>query len=81
MLANSSTPASGFGVKTIRPSFMVDPEVMAGLAYGMLQGAFILSRVEGNPRLMSEHLRQFRRYLEVVFGVEQTGARARRAGA
>lgn len=56
------------------PRTTVDPDVLADLAYGVMQGAFILSRVEGNPRLMSEHLRQFRSYLELVFGVEPAGA-------
>ncbi len=51
------------------PRIPVDPEVLADMAYGVLQGAFILSRVRGQDGLMAAHVRQFRNYLELLFGV------------
>lgn len=51
----------------------VDPYVLADVAYGVFQGAFILSRSLGDKGLMSSHIREFRRYLEVLFGVVPTG--------
>lgn len=55
----------------------VEADLLADLAYGVLQGAFILSRMQGSSRLMADHLRQYRTYLELLFGVEDTGASAR----
>lgn len=54
-----------------------DPIVLADMAYGMLQGAFILGRVESNPDLMLEHLRQFRTFLELSFGTATADAAGR----
>lgn len=47
----------------------VDPGVLADLAYSVLQGAFILSRVKGEKPLMVEHIRQYRTYLELLGGM------------
>lgn len=46
-----------------------DPDVLADLGYGVLQGAFILARTMADPGLMAEHTRQFRNHLELLFGV------------
>ncbi|MDX1646499.1 MAG: TetR/AcrR family transcriptional regulator [Longimicrobiales bacterium] len=46
-----------------------DPHLLADMAYGILQGAFILRRSLDDPRLMARHIREFRRYLELLFGV------------
>jgi len=51
------------------PVVPVDPGVLADLAYSVLQGAFILSRVKGDESLMVEHIRQYRTYLELLGGV------------
>lgn len=46
-----------------------DPYLLADVAYGILQGAFILRRSLDDPGLMARHIREFRRYLELLFGV------------
>jgi TetR/AcrR family transcriptional repressor of nem operon len=46
-----------------------DPYLLADLAAGVLQGAFIMRRALGDRGLMTAHLRQFRSYLELLFGV------------
>lgn len=46
-----------------------DPYVLADMAYGVLQGAFILGRTFGNPSVIVTHMRQFRGFLELLFGV------------
>jgi TetR/AcrR family transcriptional repressor of nem operon len=51
-----------------------DPYLLADLASGILQGAFIMRRALGDRSLMARHLRQFRSYLELLFGVAETGA-------
>lgn len=53
-----------------QPRGPADPAVLADLAYGMLQGGFILSRVRGSARLMVEQLRQFVALLESLYGVD-----------
>ncbi len=58
----------------------VDPYLLADLGYGVLQGAFILRRSMDDPHLMARHAREFRRYLELLFGVAET-ARADGEGA
>jgi TetR/AcrR family transcriptional repressor of nem operon len=50
----------------------VEPYVLADLAYVVLQGAFILRRSRSDEGLMAEHLRQYKRYLELLFGVADT---------
>lgn len=47
----------------------VDPYVLADIGYGILQGAFILGRTLSDPGIMVTHLREFRRLLELLFGV------------
>lgn len=46
-----------------------DPYLLADVAYGVLQGAFILRRSLDDPGLMARHVREFRSYLELLFGV------------
>jgi len=57
----------------------VDPELLADLGAGVLQGAFIMRRALKDPRLKTAHLREFRRYLELLFGVAGDEARRREA--
>lgn len=45
-----------------------DPELLADLAYGVLQGAFILRRTLDQPNLMADHVRQLRTQIELLFG-------------
>lgn len=47
----------------------VDPYLLADVAYGVMQGAFILRRTLDDPGLMARHISEFRRYLELIFGV------------
>ena len=47
----------------------IDAGLLADMAYGMLQGAFILGRVQADPSLAIQHLRQFRHFIELQFGV------------
>lgn len=56
------------------PAAAVDPFVLAELAYGSLQGAFILARVRNDPDLMVRHIRHFRTYIELLGGVAEPGA-------
>lgn len=49
-----------------------DPYLLADLASGVLQGAFIMRRALRDGGLMSRHLRQFRGYLELLFGLAET---------
>lgn len=46
-----------------------DPYLLAELGMGVLQGAFILRRTLDDPGLMAAHARQFRSYVELLFGV------------
>ena len=46
----------------------IDPWLLADLAYGVLQGAFILRRSLDEPGLMARHIRELRRYVELLFG-------------
>lgn len=48
--------------------FETDPILLADLAYGVMQGAFILRRTLDQQNLMSDHIRQLRRQLELLFG-------------
>lgn len=52
----------------------VDPNLLADLAAGVLQGAFIMRRALRDRGLMTAHLRQFRTYLELLFGVADAGS-------
>lgn len=45
-----------------------NPYLIADVGYGILQGAFILGRTFSDPTIMLDHLRQFRTFLEVLFG-------------
>jgi TetR/AcrR family transcriptional repressor of nem operon len=47
----------------------VDPYLLADMGYAVLQGAFILRRSLSDAGLMARHTREFRRYLELLFGV------------
>jgi TetR/AcrR family transcriptional repressor of nem operon len=47
----------------------MDPHVVADFGYGVLQGAFILGRTLSDPSIMVTHLRQFRGFVELLFGV------------
>jgi TetR/AcrR family transcriptional repressor of nem operon len=56
----------------------MDPHVVADFGYGVLQGAFILGRTLSDPAIMVTHLRQFRGFVELLFGV--VGGEAGAAG-
>ena len=45
-----------------------DPYVLADLTYGVFQGAFILGRLQADPGLMVEHLKQIRVFLRLLIG-------------
>lgn len=51
------------------PTVDVDPDSVAELIYGILQGAFVLSRVRDDSSMMVEHIRHARRHVELLFGV------------
>jgi hypothetical protein len=46
----------------------------------VLQGAFVLSRVTGDPRLMAEHVRHVRTHVELLFGVPGTSSESLSVG-
>ena len=46
-----------------------DPYVLADLAYGVFQGAFILSRLREDTSIMVQQLRQLRHHFELQFGL------------
>lgn len=49
------------------PRVALDPEEVAELAYGVFQGAFILSRVHDDPSVIVRHTRQLRTWIELLF--------------
>jgi TetR/AcrR family transcriptional regulator, transcriptional repressor for nem operon len=49
-----------------------DPYLLADVASGVMQGAFIMRRTLRDPGLMAAHVRHFRNYLELLFGVAGT---------
>ena len=51
-----------------RPQLDTDPYVLADLAYGVLQGAFILSRTRSDRSVLIDHLRHLRNYLDLLLG-------------
>jgi len=51
-----------------------DPYVLADVAYAQLQGAYVLWRELGDPALMVRHVRQLRSYVQLLFGVAESGA-------
>lgn len=53
------------------PAVPSDPYLLADVAYGVLQGAFILSRVRRDPEVLVDHVRQFRASLEVLCGIAE----------
>ena len=53
-----------------------DPYVLADMAYGVMQGAFILTRALADPSVIVTHTRQLRRQLELVFGAVDAAVEA-----
>lgn len=51
------------------PPLEVDPDTLADLAYGIFEGALVVSRIERRPRIIADHMRHYRSYLELLFGV------------
>jgi TetR/AcrR family transcriptional repressor of nem operon len=49
------------------PKDEVDFEALADLATTMLEGAFVLGRTFGDPKLVARQLRQYRNYLDLLF--------------
>lgn len=46
-----------------------DGATLADLAYTVIEGSMLMARVRNDPSIMVEHLRQYRSYLEHLFGV------------
>lgn len=51
------------------PKVEADPYVLADLAYGVFQGAFILSKLREDNAVVVEQLRQLKMHFELLFGV------------
>lgn len=51
-----------------------DPDVLADAGYGVRQGGVILARMPGDPKVTARHVREFRTYLELLFGVEEAAS-------
>ncbi|MFO7653983.1 MAG: TetR/AcrR family transcriptional regulator [Candidatus Krumholzibacteriia bacterium] len=49
------------------PRGAVDPESLADMFTGVLEGAFIISRTMKEPQVFAQQLRHYRRYLELLF--------------
>lgn len=50
------------------PRLPVEPEHLADMMTGILEGAFILSKTMREPQAVARQLRQYRNYLELLFG-------------
>lgn len=55
-------------VERHRPPAEIDIDDLAELAYGVMQGAFILTRVHDSAAVMVRHTKHVRRYIEMLFG-------------
>ena len=53
-----------------RPVAPADPESLADMMTVIFEGAFILSKTLGEPEAVAAQLAHYRRYLELLFGVE-----------
>ncbi|MFA9459218.1 TetR/AcrR family transcriptional regulator [Thiohalorhabdus sp. Cl-TMA] len=51
------------------PRLPVDAAGLADLLTTVFEGAFILSKTRGEPEVVAAHLRHYRNYLELLFGV------------
>lgn len=49
------------------PAAPVDPAGLADMMTVIFEGAFIMSKVRRDPAVVAEHLRHYRRYLELLF--------------
>jgi TetR/AcrR family transcriptional repressor of nem operon len=49
-----------------------DADTLADLAYTVFEGALIMARVKKDPSVLARHLREYRNYLELAFGVAAT---------
>lgn len=54
--------------ETHPPKLDVDLDVVADQLWSTFEGAFILSNTTGSPSAVAEQLRQYRNYLELLFG-------------
>jgi len=52
------------------PRQPIDAESLASGFTAILEGAFVLSKVHGDPRLIAEQLGHYHAYLELLFGVD-----------
>jgi TetR/AcrR family transcriptional repressor of nem operon len=52
------------------PKNEVDFEALADMASTMLEGAFVMGRTFGEPKMVARQLRQYRNYLELVFATQ-----------
>ncbi len=55
------------------PSAEVEPESLADMFTGVIEGAFIISRTLKDPRVFAQQLRHYRQYLELLFSGPATG--------
>ena len=54
------------------PPIAVDPYVLADNAYAVMQGAFILSRLRNDTKVMVEQIREIRNYFELLLQAQET---------
>lgn len=57
--------------RTYPPRIDVDYDDLADLFTGILEGAFILSRMTDDPKLIARHMKQYRDYVELIFAPPQ----------
>ncbi|HEX7049936.1 MAG TPA: TetR family transcriptional regulator [Longimicrobiales bacterium] len=51
------------------PRIEVDPDALADMLWVVFEGSFLLSRAMADPEAVAVQLRQYRGYLELLFGV------------
>ncbi len=51
-----------------RPRLPADPDVLADMLTVIVEGVYVLSRAMNEPEAVSAQLRQYRNYLELLFG-------------
>ena len=54
------------------PRTPLDYDAVGDLLNTVVEGAFMMSKLFGDPRIMPQQLQQLRRYLELAFAVERT---------
>ena len=62
-------PALAEAFEAHPPRADVTPEELVDLLGVIFEGGFVMSRIYGDARLLATHLRHYRNYLELLFGV------------